>query len=111
MRYFAYNMGSLVGEIPACSGRQGGSTQRRLVMKKQFGLSLAILAGSLLHASATAVQTQPVADFREAITQAVLTNPRVSAAWYNFEATREAQRAAEGGYFPSVDLSAEIGRE
>jgi outer membrane protein, adhesin transport system len=57
------------------------------------------------------VHAQPVADFKSAVTQAVMTNPRVNAAWYNFEATREAQRAAKGGYFPSVDLSAEIGRE
>ena len=58
-----------------------------------------------------AVQAQPVADFQQAVKQAVLTDPRVNAAWYNFEATREAQRAAQGGYFPSVDLYADVGRE
>ena len=57
------------------------------------------------------VQAQPIADFQQAVTQAVLTNPQVNAAWYNFEATREAQRAAQGGYFPSVDLYADVGRE
>jgi adhesin transport system outer membrane protein len=70
-----------------------------------------MVAAGLLQSQGVGAQTQPVADFREAVTQAVLTNPRVNAAWYNFEATREAQRAAEGGYFPSVDLSSEIGRE
>lgn len=80
-------------------------------MKKQLCLAVAVLATGLLQSQGVAAQAQPVADFREAVTQAVLTNPRVNAAWYNFEATREAQRAAEGGYFPSVDLSSEIGRE
>jgi adhesin transport system outer membrane protein len=51
------------------------------------------------------------ADFRSAINQAVNTNPRVSAEYYNFEAARESERAARGGYLPSVDLSSEIGRE
>lgn len=58
-----------------------------------------------------AAQAAPVADFEQALTQAVLTNPRVQAGWYNFEASREAQRAAEGGYYPSVDITADIGRE
>ena len=54
---------------------------------------------------------EPVSDFRQAVTQTVLTSPRVNASWYNFEATREAQSSARGGYFPSVDLNAEIGEE
>ncbi len=58
-----------------------------------------------------AVIAEPVSDFRQAVTQTVLTNPRVNASWYNFEATREAQTSARGGYFPSVDLNAEIGEE
>ena len=58
-----------------------------------------------------AVIAEPVSDFRQAVTQTVLTNPRVVASWYNFEATRESQTSARGGYFPSVDLNAEIGEE
>ena len=58
-----------------------------------------------------AVMAEPVSDFRQAVTQTVLTSPRVNASWYNFEATREAQTSARGGYFPSVDLNAEIGEE
>ena len=54
---------------------------------------------------------EPIGDFNEAITQAVLTSPRVNASWYNFEAVREAERAAVGGYLPSVDVTSEIGRE
>ncbi len=54
---------------------------------------------------------QPITDFRQAVTQTVLTSPRVNASWYNFEATREAQTSARGAYFPSVDLNAEVGEE
>jgi len=53
----------------------------------------------------------PVGEFHEALSQAVLTNPQVSAAYFEFEAAREAERAARGGFFPSVDLNAEWGRE
>ncbi|MEM9255857.1 MAG: TolC family outer membrane protein [Pseudomonadota bacterium] len=52
-----------------------------------------------------------VSNLREAVIQGVLTNPRVNAAWYNFEASREAERGARGAYYPSVDLYAEVGRE
>lgn len=52
-----------------------------------------------------------VTDFRTAVTQGVLVSPRVNADWYNFEATREAERGARGGYLPSVDLYSEWGRE
>jgi len=58
---------------------------------------------------ASAVDT--VSDFRAALTQGVLTSPRVNAGWYNFEATREAERGARSSYLPSVDLYSEYGRE
>ena len=52
-----------------------------------------------------------VSDFKSAVTQGVMVSPRVNADWYNFEATREAQRGARGGYLPSVDVYSEWGRE
>jgi len=52
-----------------------------------------------------------VSSLKEAITQGVLSSPRVNADWYNFAATGEAQRAARGGYLPSADIYAEVGRE
>ena len=67
-----------------------------------------VLAAAVL---APALVAEPVSGFRQAITQTVLTSPRVNASWYNFEATREAQTSARAGYLPSVDLSAEIGKE
>ena len=71
-------------------------------------LPAAVLALVSFAGSATA---QPVGDFKQAVTEAVMTSPRVNASWYNFEATREAERAARAGYLPSVDVTSEIGRE
>jgi adhesin transport system outer membrane protein len=79
-------------------------------MKGKSGVLLpvaALVIGSL----AQGAMAQQVDDLREAVTQSVLSNPRVNASWYNFEATREAQRSATGGYFPSVDVNGEIGEE
>jgi len=67
--------------------------------------------------SGSQAQVQPqqapviVSNLKEAITQGVLISPRVNADWYNFAATSEAQRAARGGYYPSADIYAEVGRE
>ena len=67
--------------------------------------------------SGSQAQVQPqqapviVSNLKEAITQGVLSSPRVNADWYNFAATSEAQRAARGGYYPSADIYAEAGRE
>ena len=73
---------------------------------------------ALLAAASTAVtQAQDtqipleISGLKEAITQGVMISPRVNAGWYNFEASREAERGARGGYLPSVDLYAEYGEE
>jgi adhesin transport system outer membrane protein len=78
-------------------------------MRRKFTLVASVLltCGVLTGA----VQAQPVADYQQAVKQAVLTSPRVNAAWYNFEAAREGQRGAQSGYYPSVDVYAEVGRE
>ena len=52
----------------------------------------------------------PVSTYGEAVAAALQTNPAVVSAYYEFEATREAQRGAQGGMLPSVDLNAEYGR-
>ncbi|WP_116369121.1 TolC family outer membrane protein [Parahaliea mediterranea] len=72
------------------------------------------LAGAVAMVLGTAgitVQAEPISSFEAAVKQAVTTNPRVVANWYDFEASREAQRVAQGGYYPSVDINADIGRE
>ena len=71
-------------------------------------LPAAVLALVSFAGTATA---EPVGDFKQAVTEAVMTSPRVNASWYNFEATREAESAARAGYLPSVDVTSEIGRE
>ncbi len=78
-------------------------------MRTTFRL-LAPIALALGAVSPT-VSAEPITEFRQAIIQSVLSNPRVNASWYNFEATREAQIVARGGYYPSVDVTADVGRE
>lgn len=76
-------------------------------------------AGLLFAAVFTSAQAQleqgavslEISGLRETVTQGVLVNPRINAAWYNFEASRHAQRGAKGAYLPSVDLRAEYGAE
>lgn len=72
---------------------------------------LAFSAALLFAGQVSAQDNASPADMRSAINQAVTTNPRVSAEFYNFEASTESERAARGGYLPSVDLSSEVGRE
>tara|TARA_R110000868_G_scaffold179802_1_gene419986 strand:- start:6662 stop:8443 length:1782 start_codon:yes stop_codon:yes gene_type:complete len=48
---------------------------------------------------------------RDVIEEAALNNPSIQASWHAFAASTEGVRAAEGGYYPKVDLNAEIGRE
>ena len=67
--------------------------------------------GAVLGLHSVITLAESVTDFESAIKQAVLENPRVKANWYEFEASREAQRVAQGRYYPSVDVNADIGRE
>ena len=69
-----------------------------------------ILAWILANAMALPVAAAPVSTYGEAIAAALQTNPAVVSAYYEFEAIREAQRVAQGGMLPSVDLNAEYGR-
>ena len=84
--------------------------------RKQWKLTalaaaVGIAATTAFGQSQAPVGLDMVSDFKSAVTKGVLTSPRVNADWYNFEATREAQRGARGGYLPSVDLYSEWGRE
>jgi len=47
----------------------------------------------------------------EVVSYTVLHNPEVNESWYTFRAAQEEKRAAQGGYLPSVDLSAHVGHE
>ena len=77
-----------------------------VVLVNRFFFAAVFTAGLTLNAIA-----EPVGDLNDAVTRTVLKNPEVNASWYAFEASREEQRVAEGGYYPRVDLDADIGRE
>lgn len=48
---------------------------------------------------------------REAARQAVVSNPEVQARWNALQASDAERDVARGGYFPTVDLNAGVGRE
>jgi outer membrane protein, adhesin transport system len=82
--------------------------------KSRVCAAVIVAVTGLSLAQAQEVPQQPavvVSSLKEAITQGVLVSPRVNADWYNFAATSEAQKAARGGYLPSADIYAEVGRE
>lgn len=79
-------------------------------MKSMFSLKNSVVFIVFL-TGACGVQASVIGNYRDAITETVLTNPEVNAAWYDYEAARERRRVAKGGYLPKVDLVSEIGRE
>ena len=85
-------------------------------MFKASGFYAAIIV-SITGMNASHAQTESqgaaadVSGLKEAITQGVMISPRVNADWYNFAARGYAEQGARGGYYPSVDLAARIGRE
>jgi adhesin transport system outer membrane protein len=60
---------------------------------------------ALLVVVAPGAFAQEVSDYVDAITSALASNPAVTTAYYEFEATREAEKVARGDLLPSVDLS------
>jgi len=70
-----------------------------------------IALGLSLSLTAWAVHAEPATDLRDAIQRAVVTNPEVQAAWHAYLAAEAEQNGARGGYLPSVNLTAGIGRE
>jgi adhesin transport system outer membrane protein len=46
----------------------------------------------------------------DAVRKAVVTSPEVQASFYEYQAATAAQDVAKGGYLPSLDLSAAVGR-
>jgi len=69
-----------------------------------LGLSIIGLCSSLTMAA-------PVSGLDEAVRLAITQNPDVKASWHRFEASVDAVRAAEGGYYPRVDLEGSVGHE
>jgi hypothetical protein len=69
-------------------------SERNMKTKLKLISSVVLTLGGL---TGTAV-AEPIGDFNETITQAVLTSPRVNTSGGNVEAATEAERAAVGGY-------------
>ena len=68
------------------------------------------LSASAVHGQ-DAIPGEDVSGLKGAVVRGVLKSPQVNADWYNFEATREAERGAWAGYLPSADVYGEVGRE
>lgn len=71
-----------------------------------WSFSFAMLAGSGL-----ATADAPLKNLKEAVQQAVLTNPDVLSRWHAYQAASNERDVAEGGYKPRVDVSAGGGLE
>ncbi|MEP9390253.1 TolC family outer membrane protein [Mesorhizobium sp. KR9-304] len=68
------------------------------------GIAIAIvMAATTFHARATTL--------REAVQQAVLTNPRIDAAQANRRATEYSFKQAKGRFLPEVEINADIGQQ
>ena len=72
---------------------------------------LRVLVVTLGLSSGCIAKAASVATYGEAIERALESNPAVVAAYHEFEAARQGQRAAEGDLYPSVDINADAGRE
>jgi adhesin transport system outer membrane protein len=74
------------------------------------GIWVAVAGVSAANAQNLAI-SEDVTGLKEAIVQGVMISPLVNADWYNFEATREAERGAWASYLPSADVTGEVARE
>ncbi len=83
--------------------------KRVLVKRVIAGTLIGISTSASLNAQ-TLDYSQPVDNLREAVVETVKDNPDVRASWFAFEQSKEEQRAAKGGYYPSVDIVADTSR-
>lgn len=88
-----------------CFSHRRGARRRALVLA---ALATPLLLSSL---SIHAQQSVAVDTLREAVQRAVTVNPDVQANWHGFLASRDEIDIARGGYLPSIDVSAGVGRE
>lgn len=70
-----------------------------------------IVAGMAFCIPVSAVLAESAKTLPEVVSHTVLNNPEVNAGWYTFKAAMAEKRVAQGGYLPSVDLEAQVGRE
>lgn len=71
-----------------------------------IALSTWFFSSALLQAQSLD-KPQTIDDMRQAIAHTVINNPEIRASWFAFKESVEEQRAAKGGYYPSVDVTAD----
>ena len=59
----------------------------------------------------TLTETLAAQTLRQAVSEAVNTNPRIEAAQANYRATLSVLDQARGRYFPEVDLTGDVGKQ
>ena len=69
------------------------------------------IAVSLVTLTSVTAQADSALNVKDAAQKAIMTNPEVQARWHAFLAAKEEVDVARGGFRPSIDLSAGIGRE
>jgi outer membrane protein, adhesin transport system len=79
----------------------------QFIQKRALFLLLGLL-GLMAVGSVQAALPEPV---RQAILEAVNTNPEVQERWHAFLAAEEGQGVARGGYYPEVDLRLSAARQ
>lgn len=92
------------------ASRDLSRASRSLSTYTRVALTRAAL-GALLASAAGMAQAQYVTSFGDAVVTALSSNPAVTSAYYEFEATREAEGVARGALLPSVDLAGEYSRQ
>ncbi|MFT7287617.1 MAG: adhesin transport system outer membrane protein [Halieaceae bacterium] len=89
---------------------QRAAPRRRSLLPLVFPFLLIAAGPALAQTGSTLAQSEPVpakqlSNYTEAVVHALSVNPTVTSAYYEFEAVRESELVARGGYLPSVDLS------
>lgn len=82
--------------------------ENQKVCHRQICVTLVLMA---LFSIGSVQAQEKINNFGAAVSAALVTNPAVVSAYYDFEAAREGQRSAEGGFYPSVDLDADYAWE
>ena len=82
--------------------------ENQKVCHRQICVPLVLMA---LFSIGSVQAQEKINNFGAAVSAALVTNPAVVSAYYDFEAAREGQRSAEGGFYPSVDLDADYAWE
>jgi len=82
----------------------------RTIIQTKAHLSTA-LTGILALVIGNSAFANTINTYGEAIEHALSSNPAVVAAYHEFEAAKQGQKAAEGDLYPSVDINADAGRE